>query len=231
MRVQTLLAESTVKGFDYGVAYGLAAPTKVETDAIGVGPVIRQAADKFRPVIAINGLRHTALVLQSFQHLYDVLGFEAASDLHRQAFSCEQIDHGQGSEASSIGQLIEHKVHTPDLIAPLGGCAHQPMHRTDMTPGPPASRSQAFLVINAIQPTLAHLPTFTLQHHQHPPITESHPSLRNLAHPHPQRRQGISITAIPMARSPPLCCPTGPPFADRVAGGQVPNHLAASNGP
>ncbi len=65
-----------------------------------------------------------------------MFGSQAEADLDRQALASEQIDDRQGSELASIGQLIGHKVHSPDIVRALRGSLEDPMDRRDVPPGP-----------------------------------------------------------------------------------------------
>ena len=89
----------------------------------------------------------------------------------------------------------------------------------------PAQR-QAFLGVHAIKALFAHLPAFPAEHHQQPPISDPYPRLRHLAHPLPERREGISAAPVIHERPRGLHDATGPPLADRVAPVWVPEILA-----
>src|SRR5215471_2310371 len=54
---------------------------------------------------------------ESLERGHDVATTEPLADVDRQTFPREQIQHGQGPEASSVGELIGDEVHAPDAIA------------------------------------------------------------------------------------------------------------------
>ena len=100
MHVQTFLPEPSVERFDGGVVRGLAAPTEVQDDAVGVGPAVHRRADELGPVVAVDPLGQPALESETLQRRRDILSAKALSDINRQAFAGKQVYDGERPEAA-----------------------------------------------------------------------------------------------------------------------------------
>jgi hypothetical protein len=61
---------------------------------------------------------------------------QAEADLDRQALASKQIDDRQRPKLSSVGQLIGHKIHSPDIVRAARWPLHFPMHRRHVPPRP-----------------------------------------------------------------------------------------------
>src|SRR5690349_11599924 len=155
MHVQTFLAESAIERFDGCIVRRLASTTKVKDHTIGVRPQVHRCADELGAVVAVDSLRQSAFEAQPLERGDDIATAESLADVYRQTFPREEIEDGQRSEASSIGELVGDKVHTPDVIACRRWSTLLPMHSGRMAPGPLSPQRQSLLGVEPIAAFLA----------------------------------------------------------------------------
>lgn len=128
MKVQALVAQGPVKCLDIGVIYRFPRPTKVDPDVMVISPQVDQPTGKFRAIISKKISRSPAMSHQAVEDIDDMLAAKTLSNLDRQRFAAEHIDHRQHPELLSIAELIMHKVEAPRLVRPTWFAARLPVY-------------------------------------------------------------------------------------------------------
>jgi hypothetical protein len=141
-------------------------------------------------------LREPALEPEPLQGRRDVLTAEAVSDLDRQTFPSEEIDHRQRPKPPAVGELVGDEIHTPDVVARRRQPSLLATHGRHMAPRTFPPEGQVFLGIHPIKALFADDPALTLQQHAEAAIPEPHPRLRQLAPALPQGEEWILPTSV-----------------------------------
>ena len=230
MHVQTFFAESSVERLDRRVVRRLAPTTEIENDAVGICPEIHCGADELRAVVAVDPLRQPAFEAQSLERGHNIATTETVAHVDREAFTREQIEHGQGAESSPIGELIGHKVHTPNVIASDRWSSLLAVHGGCMSPRTLPPERQSLLGVEAIAPLLPELPAFAPQQHEESTIPEANTCLRQLSHPLAKSGQRIAAALITNAGQTETRGSGRPALAHLVPAHQVVHHFTLLDG-
>jgi len=89
MYVQVVFSESPVERCDHRIVRRLAASTKAQSHAVGVGPQVHRGAYERGPVVAGDPLREAPLEPQALKGGRDILAAQAVAHVNRPAFAAE----------------------------------------------------------------------------------------------------------------------------------------------
>lgn len=91
MRIQALLPQSAIEGFDMGIVRRLARTGKCQLYALLTGPTVQYPGNKFRAIVDLNTLRTATLLPDLAQHLHDITTTQVLIHPDRQTFARESI--------------------------------------------------------------------------------------------------------------------------------------------
>jgi hypothetical protein len=115
-----LITHRSVEPLDVGVLLWLAWLYVLEGNARFFGPVLDRTTDVLRAIVTADNQGPASPLNDLFEGTDNPLRRQREVDLHTQGLSVVVIGDVEHSEASSIRELVVHKVHRPDLIDCLG---------------------------------------------------------------------------------------------------------------
>jgi len=146
--IQHFNAIGSVESLDVGVQSRTTWPDEIPDDVVGVGPRLHDMASEFRAIVTANRCRLAVPFAKLLENPHHAAATDAEVDLDGQHFTCEVIDHVEGSERTTIGQRVVHEVHRPANVRLDRLHERMTLAFYGSTPPTPAQR-QALL---AIQP-------------------------------------------------------------------------------
>jgi len=108
--IQHFNAIGSVESLDVGVQSRTTWPDEIPDDVVGVGPRLHDMASEFRAIVTANRCRLAVPFAKLLENLHHAAATDAEVDLDGQHFTCEVIDHVEGSERTTIGQRVAHEV-------------------------------------------------------------------------------------------------------------------------
>ena len=116
-----------------------------------IRPKVHQSARELAAVVYEDSNRCSTLSDNLIAGFNNILAAETLSDSDAQRFAREDIDHGQRTELSPVGELVGDKIHRPRLVNTL---RHIPLSSSDghFAPARPlTAQLQAFLRVEPIR--------------------------------------------------------------------------------
>ncbi len=116
MRVEALVAESPVEGFDVCILHGPTWSDEVDVYATLMCPLVEVVARKLASVVALDRRRYAAVEDDAIERARDVYRANARGNVQREALPTEDIDRCEDAKSSTRRGHVPHEVDRPPLV-------------------------------------------------------------------------------------------------------------------